>query len=73
MTLNIKSAKMEDDLKERKIVKRTTGAKGWYFLAAFLQVYKMFITYILKDSYKSLSNLLKVSYKSIKNLWKVSS
>ena len=40
-----------------KIARRTTGAKGCYFLDCFLQVFNMFLKHFLKVSYKSLSSL----------------
>ena len=47
----------------QKIVRRTTGVKGCFFLAGFLQVSNIFIKYILQVSYKYPTSILQISNK----------
>ena len=52
---------------QEKIAIRTTGAKGYYFLAVFLQISNVFITH-LNVSNKSLTSLSQVSHKSLESV-----
>ena len=51
-----------------KIMRRTTGAKGCYFLAGFLQVSNMFVKHLVKVSNKFLTSLHEVSNKTFNKL-----
>ena len=56
------------DCWKENIVRPTTGAKGCYFLAGFLQVSHIFLKHILKFCIKSLISLLQVSKKLLTNI-----
>ena len=51
-----------------KIARRTTGAKGCYFFAGFLQETPIFLKQLLKFCSKSLKSLLQVSNKLLTNI-----
>ena len=52
----------------KKIARRTTGAKGSYLFAGFLQETHIFLKHLLKFCSKSLKSLLQVSKKLLTNI-----
>ena len=56
---------------QKKIARRNTGAKGYYFLAVFLQISNLCVTH-LKSLNKVSNKSLKVPSKSLPSLYLVS-